>query len=344
MQKLLVRSLALLICLLLVPQLVLARVIDDGKMLKPETITQLDQKIDTIHSNTGKEILVVTVPNLGGQTERDVASKYVGGGLNGVEIFMARDEHKLDINMSNNTRDYISDARRNQIRSQMLGYFRQHNFDQGVLAGVDAIGQALPANSPRSQNPLPYNTPYRGGQPYAPPHRGINWGGLILLAIIIFFVISLIRAIGQRAMGGGSYVSGPGYGGGPVVGGGGYYPPSGGGGLMTGLLGGLGGAVVGNWLYDKFSGRENEGNYGGNYGGGGYADPNYGGNVGGGGSESTYQQSADTGMSYDTGGSWDSGSSSSSAADTGGWGGGGDSGGSVGGSFDSGGGGGGGDW
>ncbi len=111
-----------------------------------------------------------------------------------------------------------------------------------------------------------------------------------------------------------------------------------GGGFFSGMLGGLGGALAGNWLYDQFSGRHS------NYGSADAASTDYSSGVPGQGGD------AIVGADDDPGGgtSWDDGA----GADTGGgdWGGGGgdwgggDGGGDWGGGGGDWGGGGGGDW
>ena len=90
---------------------------------------------------------------------------------------------------------------------------------------------------------------------------------LLLIGLGIFAVLIVLRLLGGlfgRSAGAGypnqmgrwagrgpAWVPAAGYyGGGAGYGGGG-----GGGGFFSGLLGGLGGAMAGNWLYDQMSGR-----------------------------------------------------------------------------------------
>ncbi len=84
--------------------------------------------------------------------------------------------------------------------------------------------------------------------------------GLLALFIVIRLLGALFSGGGQagygRPMGGGPGMGGPGYGGGGYGGGGG------GGGFMSSMFGGIGGALAGNWLYDQFSGRHNDGGVG----------------------------------------------------------------------------------
>ena len=84
---------------------------------------------------------------------------------------------------------------------------------------------------------------------------------------MIVAVLVGIRLIGSLFGGGrGAYGPGagqpgmgPGYGGGPGYGAG--YGGRGGGGFFSSILGGIGGAMAGNWLYDQFSGRHQGGTY-----------------------------------------------------------------------------------
>ena len=91
-------------------------------------------------------------------------------------------------------------------------------------------------------------------------------GTFLLIILGIFGVLLVLRLLGGlfgRSAGagypnqmGGMGMQRPGMGpGGPgYYGGGGGYGGRGGG-FLSGMLGGLGGAVAGNWLYDQFSGR-----------------------------------------------------------------------------------------
>lgn len=309
----------------LVPGIAQARTIDEAGIFSPNTISQLDQKIKSIKSAYNHDIQIVTVPSLGGQSVPQVAQRYITGpveNINGVYIFIAKKEKKIDIAVGRSVTGAIPKPRNETIRQAILNEFRHGNFDQGILTGVSMIEDAFRAAGPATTSGPPMSSaPLRAT---AERHQGggISWTTIIIIAIAAYFLFSIIRSIGQRAMGGGGYGGGvapgaPGYGG-PGFGGGG-------GGFMSSLLGGLGGAMVGNWLYDKFSGRE----------GGGYMEHGAGEAYTSGATSSdwTNPSSADTGWSSDGGGSWggDSGSG----------------GGDIGGNIDSGGdfgGGGGGDW
>ncbi len=147
---------------------------------------------------------------------------------------------------------------------------------------------------------------------------------------MIIGVLLLTRLFSRANQPGGYGASGrPGPMGGPGYGAGGYGAPGygGRGGFWQGMLGGLGGAIAGNWLYGQFSGRHHQPDH--DYGGTGYTGAEGG------------ALPPDTGADWGgTGGAdWGGGDVADTGGDWGG-GGGGDWGGGGGGDW----GGGGGDW
>ena len=154
--------------------------------------------------------------------------------------------------------------------------------------------------------------------------KGTGIMGYICIGIVVLLGIWLVIGVVRMMMGGGGGGGGGGYGGGGMGGGG----MGGGGGLMTGLLGGMLGAVAGNYLYNNFMGGNTHSNDMGSSGG--YGDSG---------------TSGDTGAGDYDGGA-DSGNGDFGGGDAGGSSGGGDSGGGDFGGGDTGGGGdsGGGDW
>src|SRR5262249_18407975 len=116
-----------------------------------------------------------------------------------------------------------------------------NNLEKAPVAGPSGTGTA-PGG--KSAMPTPAAAPF-------------NWLALVcpLLIVIgvVWLVIGLVRAFTGMGRGGapgapGQGAVGPGYGA-PGYGGGG-----GGGGFFSGLMGGLFGAVAGNWIYHSFFG------------------------------------------------------------------------------------------
>jgi uncharacterized protein len=304
-------------------------VIDDAHMLSQGAITQINAQVGALVAQTGKEVVVVTEPSLGG-TAADAAiqSSFSQLQVNGVEIYIAKAEHEIRIEGDRASAQFFPAGSFTPIAQTMRASFKANDFDGGVENAVSVIvntyrGHASSLNSARR----PVSTSYGVQRSYS---RGWNMGWIwwiIILAVIFFIIRGIFRAIaGPRMYGPGPGYGGPGYGG-PGYGGGGY---GGGGGFWSGLLGGLGGAFLGNEIFG------NRGGFGGGIGGDG--------GTSGGGVDSNaadasgWQSDAGQGDSSNIGGaSWgDSGGGDSGG---GGWGGG-DSGGgdSGGGGGDSGGG------
>ncbi len=316
-----------------------AQFVQDGAgMFSSATVTQLDQQIANFNAQTNKEIIVVTVPSLNGETVQNAAQTvFSEQRINGVLIFIAKGERKDIIVPGRATAEFFPASTTASIRQQMESSFRNGDFDGGITTAVSSTLDVFRSH----QNSLPGNANAYGRNYPAPvyqrsiatrsgAHLSMFWW--IILIVVGFLVIrSIFRAMsgpryyggpGGAPMGGPGYGPGPGYGG---FGGPGYYG-GGGGGFWSGLLGGLGGAWLGNEMFNR--------------GGGGYVDPN----VAGGGVAPADQGGGWGGNAPDAGG-WggdagqaDMGSSSGGDWGGGGFGGGGDFGGGGGGGGDSGGG------
>ncbi len=160
--------------------------------------------------------------------------------------------------------------KRAAIRDAFIAGFEQgakaKSFDGGLLQGVQAIEETLNgvkmgtaiAHAPRAVA--------RGVGGHRAGGGVSTLGTLLMIGLGIVAVLLIVRVLGglfgrsqgtgyTNQMGGmGMPRPGMGPGGGP-----GYYGGPGyggrGGGFFSGLLGGLGGAIAGNWLYDQMSGR-----------------------------------------------------------------------------------------
>jgi TPM domain len=161
-------------------------------------------------------------------------------------------------------------SRRDAIREAFIAGFKKENFDEGLKQGVSTIEKALSEarvenkGGARAGLPAPIG---HGGPPAHVRGGGSLLGTFLLIGLGILAVLLLLRILGglfgrsgagypgqMGGMGGPRPGMGPG---GPGYYGGGYGGPGygGRGGFFSGLLGGLGGALAGNWLYDQMSGR-----------------------------------------------------------------------------------------
>jgi uncharacterized membrane protein YgcG len=308
-------------------------VIDDAHLLSQNAIADINQQVGVFNAQTGKEVVVVTTPALDGANPADAAERsFAQQQVNGVEIFIAKNEKQIRIAGDTASRQFFPSYQ--PIYEAMKPYFSQGDFDQGVETGVSLILNTYRGHESslhRGRAPVAYS------QPATSVVRSSTGGGhvsiivwIVILAVIFFVIRGIFRAMaGPRMYGPGP--GGPGYGpGGPGYGGPGYGGPGyggyggGGGGFWSGMLGGLGGAFLGNELFGNRGNTiiEEPGNYAG-VDGGGY----------GGGDASGWQNDpGQVDSSNIGGGGW-----GGDAGGGGGWGGGGDFGGGGGG--DSGGGG-----
>lgn len=304
-------------------------VLDGAGMFSSATVTALNSRLGNFNAQTGKEVVVETVPSLTGATlqaaaEREFAQQQV----NGVLIFIAKDDRR-DIIVPDHAgvqAGWFNPETLRSIRQGMEAQFKDSDFDGGIttaVSGVLGIYRSHMTSLQGNGAAAPVTRSY--GSRASTFHLNGFW--LIVILIAAFLVLrSLMRAMSAPRMVGPPTAGAPGAPPGPGYGPG-YYG-GGGSGFWSGLLGGLGGAWLGN---EMFRGQGGQGGQGGaSAGGWGGADAG----AAGGGAQDAGGWSSDAGQA-DVGGS--------SGGDFGGGGfGGGDSGG--GGDFGGGGGDSGGGW
>ncbi|MGB6062646.1 MAG: TPM domain-containing protein [Candidatus Aquilonibacter sp.] len=290
--KIFFRVLASLAIVLLTGGAVLAAAqtpIQDGAgMFSQATISQLDQQISDFTAQTGKQIVVVTVPSLNGKSLNDAAEAvFTQQDVNGILVFIAKDDRRDIILPDTATAQFFPEPTIVSIRQSMESAFKAEDYDAGVTTAVTGILNVFRAHLNSAPGAgTTNNVPAVPSTTYVPVRR--HSGAPSMFTIILFIVIgylvlrSILRAMsGPRYYGGGPGVppgaGGPGPGG-PGYGGYGYGPGyyGGGGGFWSGLLGGLGGAWLGNEMFgnrgttivDQTGGNVVPTDQGGSFGGG----------------------------------------------------------------------------
>ena len=176
----------------------------------------------------------------------------------GIYLLISRDDHLIShVLVRERLADVIPIEKRDAIREAFIERFHKGDYDGGLKKGAEVIATALEGASvghkaAHAPVGLPLGAKPRGGQS--------TMGTFLLIMLGIFGVLLVLRLLGGLfgRSGGAGYNQmggmgmqrpgmGPGYYGSPGYGGGG--------GFFSGMLGGLGGALAGNWLYDQFSGR-----------------------------------------------------------------------------------------
>jgi len=234
---------------------------DGASMFSATTVANLTSQIAAFNAQTGKQIVVVTVPSLNGEAV-DQAAKQVFSEqhINGVLVFIAKDDRKDIIVPDTVTSRFFDQTTNTAIRTSMESQFKDGDFDGGITTAVNGILNVFRAhlNSAPATNDAYRYPAATSAQLNTYRRSGVHFS---MFMWIVFIVIgwlvlrSILRSMsGPRYYGQGpGYGPGPGYGagsgyGGPGYGGPGYYG-GGGGGFWSGLLGGLGGAWLGNEMF-----------------------------------------------------------------------------------------------
>jgi uncharacterized protein len=282
---------------------------DEARLFSPDAVREAEAKLKDVERETSVTTTIETIPSLDGRSINEAAVERARATrTEGLFILIPKQEHRIWVLASQHYNRAINPARRQAIEGAFVDSFKRRDFDAGLKDGVQAIARELAAAQAETGGRLRQaNAP----RPVARPGGGsFGLGTLLGIGLLIVAVLIGVRMLGAL-FGGGRGAYGPGMGRpdmGPGYGGPGYGGR--GGGFFSSLLGGIGGAMAGNWLYDQFSGRHHGGTYADNtsYAPGSEAAPTTGGDEWGGGAG--------------TGGDWGGGDS---GGDPGGgdWGGGG---------------------
>lgn len=260
------------------------RVNDYAGMLSPATIRTLDAKLADLERTDSTQIVVLTVPTLGGEPIDDYSIKVaeawkIGqkGKDNGAILLIAKKERKMRIEVGYGLEGRLTDMVSGQIiRNVIAPDFKAGKYDQGVIAGVNAMAAVVRGEYKASD----FRRYSSGPSPIA---------GIIVPLMVFAFLIMMIGRVRRSA--------------GSVAGGvllpifGSMFFPIGPlmllGLIPIGILAGFGlsafGASMGSTVtgtgsrYYRGGGGFWGGGFGGGFGGGGFGGGGFGGFSGGGG-------------------------------------------------------------
>ncbi|GAB2517546.1 TPM domain-containing protein [Microbulbifer agarilyticus] len=217
------------------------RVVDNANLLSQSTRYQLTERLQQQEKISSNQIVVVTLPDLQGQTIEEYGYQLgrhwkIGqeGKDNGVLLIVAPQDRQVRIEVGYGLEGALTDAiSSNIIHTKILPEFRTGNFDGGVTAGVESIIAA-------TQNE------------YVPETTDSDDNRQLALLVGIFLLFVMLQIFGASVLGApagssgyrrgryGGYYGGGGFGGG--YGGGGFGGGFGGGGGGFG-----GGGASGGW-------------------------------------------------------------------------------------------------
>ncbi|MDP1630655.1 MAG: TPM domain-containing protein [Caulobacter sp.] len=256
MGRIIAALIALTIALFALPALAAApkfpaltgRVVDDANILSPAVEASLTEKLAALETNSGHQLVVVTLPTLQGQEIEEYGYQLgrawkIGGADkdDGALLIVAPSERKVRIEIGYGLEGVMTDALSSVIiQSAILPKFKAGDMEAGVVDGTDALVQQLSLPEDQARAALASASEQVRAQKSGPPVP-------FIIFLIVFWVI-IISLRGRRrgglasalpwiilgGMGGGGR-GGGGWGGG---GGGGF---SGGGGSFGG------GGSSGSW-------------------------------------------------------------------------------------------------
>ncbi len=228
------------------------RVVDDAHVLSPQVQADLTSKLADLEQKTSRQLVVVTLPDLGGDEIEDYGYKLLrhwGIGQkdtnNGALLIVVPSQHKVRIEVGYGLEGILTDAMSSVILQRaVLPKFRAGDVQGGVVDGADALIDQLSLDTSTAEQ----RAAAAAAQVDEPARHGSPLGMIFPLIVILFIASSLF---GRRRGGGMGWLlpmmilggsRGWREGGGDGWGGGG-----GGGGFGGGGGSGGGGGASGSW-------------------------------------------------------------------------------------------------
>lgn len=218
---------------------------DTAKVLSANTKNTINAYSAALAEKTKAQIVVVTVPSLGGESLEEYSLAIVRAwGIgdkaknNGVLLLVAVNDRKSRIEVGYGLEGALPDGLTGRIQDQyMLPYFKQKNYDKGILNGYSAIFNTVLKEYKLSANDLNVQGNIRPQTDNRQERGGFTISNGLLLLIIIFVLIidriffggAIFRLLFYLLLFRGGGRGGGGFGGGGF-GGGGFGGGSGGGG------------------------------------------------------------------------------------------------------------------
>jgi uncharacterized protein len=191
-------------------------VTDIAGLLSPATRDTLDQQLRAFDEETTTQVVVVSIPSLGGEEVAAYANRLArtwGIGTkeknNGVLFLITKTDRKLRIEVGRGLEGALPDARAKEILDTVVvPELKQGKFDAGIRAGTTAIMAAVKGE---------YQPPARTAWPL--------WLIILIIIVVVVIIVLLLAAASDSSSGGGFFgdSGGSSGGGGGLFGGGGDF-------------------------------------------------------------------------------------------------------------------------
>lgn len=170
-------------------------VYDGADILSPATEAQLDAELRAYNTQTGRAIIIATVPSLGGASIEPYATGLfsdwgIGGAKRdtGLLLLIARDDRKLRIEVGYGLHGYFGGIMASRVINDVITpRFKEGDFDAGVTDGVAAILAHL-AKSPEDAIAIE-EAAQAAAEQRSRSDGGFPVGVLIWLAFMVFFFV-----------------------------------------------------------------------------------------------------------------------------------------------------------
>jgi uncharacterized protein len=174
------------------------RINDYAGMIQPDKARELESRLADFERDTGHQIAVLTIPSLAGDALEDFSIRVaeawkIGqkGFDNGAILLIARDDHKLRIEVGYGLEGVLPDAIANRIINEVIvPRFRAGDYSGGIEAGIDAAMKVTRGE----------NLPVTNVKKRPPPAMGVAGGALFMAALL-----ALVIGITQRTVLGGAF-------------------------------------------------------------------------------------------------------------------------------------------
>ena len=233
---------------------------DSAGIFSASAVKQADETIRKIQREFRKDLLVETFAGVPENRTADytrnreeffanfVSERAQSSRLDGIYVVVMKEppphRYRIQVGVGQATRQraFVTSDRDDLVKL-LQSSFREDKYDEGLRAGIAFVERTLRNNLHSGSTIQGSST--RQTAPTSSSSSNNSMGSFLILGLFLvggIFVVSFIMRLMRGGMGGGGLPGAGGLGGG------------GGGGFLTSLLGGVGGAIAGSWLYDRFLG------------------------------------------------------------------------------------------
>jgi len=174
-------------------------VTNPDNLINESTVIQINQQLATLEQQTTSQVAVVLLNSIGEETDFNFAQNlFKSWGIgkankdNGLLILFIKDQRKIRLHTGFGLEGVLPDAICKRIEIQkMVPYFKEGNFDQGILAGVEEVNKILtdPKYAEEIRDDSSTTSNYSDGA---------DREGLSLIGIVAWVVIGIIVYFSRR--------------------------------------------------------------------------------------------------------------------------------------------------